>query len=1551
MPEASSRAGVRANYEGLRGKLLDPSLRNRLLNAKLSRTVGIEVHGESADGVFRALVVERKRLAFTGPSEGAGTLFDLPADPTDLRLNTRETPKKLEARLLATWRQAEAQIEEQGLNTLYLALGTLNWIENDASETVLQAPLLLVPVRLERTAGADFRLVYDEADLGPNLSLLAKAKDEFGIVLPEPALADETFCPSAYAAAVAEAVARRLRWTVEPDHISLGFFSFTKFVLYEDLDEKRWPEDAHPTEHPDLAASLGKGYPPSESPFGEETFLDAVRTPQECREVFNADSSQLLAIVEAARGTSMVIEGPPGTGKSQTIANLIAEAVYAGKRVLFVSEKLAALDVVYRRLEEARLADACLQIHSQKASRRAFYDEIERVWTLRGRLQPATEQLERLREVRDTLNATVEALNASLPDRGLSPRTAIGELVTLPAADAEDLAARHDFAAMRGWTLSDLNRRLPAVRNLQRKVATIGVPAQHPFFGCAVPYVDQNRRLELTEAIGQATTMLTEARESARSLAETLRVPEPTTAADVAVLEACVEIAVAAPELDGVALRGEAWTRDEARIRALIVDLRRLREIHRARDAQVLPQAWTVELMPIRAAYEASAGSWLRFLSGDYRRASKTLRAYLAPASPSDPIGQRDLVRDLVEAQGLRAKVDAEAAMAEALFGVQWQGETSDPDRLERLLDWTLGLVRAVAGGRVPEGLLDFFAGRHVSPDLSAQAHRVTEAMGTALAVIERTDSLVRFGREVAAKDEPLAELDARLERWSKAQSQLGEMAEYNGLREEALADGLVQTVALADAWPLAAERLVDSYRRAWLEGVLAEAMEARPLLRRFERTRQEALIEEFRTLDEASLAYNRAQVAHAHLQSVAGVGAEFGNAAELKRQCSLRRGHRPIRWAMSTMPELIQRIKPVFLMSPLSVPAFLPPRKDLFDVVIFDEASQVKPEDALSAIARGRQTIVVGDSKQMPPTSFFERLGQAEEAPDEEGAGDAAVGKLESVLALFASSVTSESRRRWLRWHYRSLHPALIQPSNHLFYEDKLVVPPSPVDASAEAQAGLGVVLRYDPQALYERSGSRKNPAQARAVARAALDHLRNRANESLLVVAFSKAQQEAIEDELESVRREDPGAFSAFATLHPHEPLTVKNLETVQGDERDVTFVSVGYGPDADGKLTMNFGPINAEGGERRLNVLMTRARRRCEVFSSLRSGDILLGDDARFGVVAFKRFLEFAETGHLDLAVPTGREADSPFEEAVATAIRAQGYAVDLQVGSLGFRIDLAVRHPGRPGYYVLGVECDGASYHSARSARDRDKIRQNILEGRGWRLHRVWSTDWWRDSEAETRRLLAAIEAAVEGFTLDETALKAVPVPEAPALHLYQEEPAVSAPHLYEPWKGAFDQGGDANVMGRAIVAIVEREGPIHKELLVKRLRDALNIRSRAQGPFDAGLLNAVLAGTVASRQSFYYAPGDAAVVPRDRRNLDPDERRAEWVAPEEIEAAILQVVGEAYGIAREDLPRGVRDVLGFSLASPKMSEKVLILADLMVAEERLVEEGETLRVRA
>ncbi|UOQ73462.1 DUF3320 domain-containing protein [Hymenobacter cellulosilyticus] len=551
---------------------------------------------------------------------------------------------------------------------------------------------------------------------------------------------------------------------------------------------------------------------------------------------------------------------------------------------------------------------------------------------------------------------------------------------------------------------------------------------------------------------------------------------------------------------------------------------------------------------------------------------------------------------------------------------------------------------------------------------------------------------------------------------------------------------------------------------------------------------------------------------------------------------------------------------------------------------MVFDEASQVKPVDALGAIARGRQLVVVGDSKQLPPTSFFDALTGAGEEADEENV----TADIQSILELCKARQMPE---RMLRWHYRSQHQSLIAPSNYLFYDDKLVIFPSP-----GGQEQLGLMYHHLPETHYERGTTRTNPLEAAGVAEAVLRHTRTTPQLTLGVVAFSQAQRQAVADALEKLRRQHPETEDFF-NRHAHEPFFVKNLENVQGDERDVILISIGYGRTREGYLSMSFGPLNGEGGERRLNVLITRARQRCEVFTNLTADDLDLTRTQARGVAALKSFLHFAQHGILNQNQETGRAPESPFEEAVHRALTARGYTVQPQVGSQGFYIDLAVVDPAQPGRYVLGIECDGAMYHSARSARDRDRLRQQVLENVGWKLHRIWSTDWFRDPLRETERTVQAIEAARRLAVPDEAEESEMLGSEAAEGIAREEVPGGPAP-LAEPYQVAqlpaaarqleVHQHPMARLAGWA-AQVVAIESPVHLDEVTRRITlatGATQVGARIRKSVAAAVRLAVNLRHIRQEGDFLWAPAmTAATVPvRNRSGLPTVSRKPGFVAP-------------------------------------------------------------------
>ena len=408
--------------------------------------------------------------------------------------------------------------------------------------------------------------------------------------------------------------------------------------------------------------------------------------------------------------------------------------------------------------------------------------------------------------------------------------------------------------------------------------------------------------------------------------------------------------------------------------------------------------------------------------------------------------------------------------------------------------------------------------------------------------------------------------------------------------------------------------------------------------------------------------------------------------------------------------------------MSPLSVAQYLPADQATFDVVIFDEASQITTWDAIGAIARGRQTIIVGDPKQLPPTNFFGR------ADDE----DEDLPEVERDMPSILDEVSAAGMPpRRLDWHYRSRDEALIAFSNHFYYDGRLVTFPAPSTSS-------DAIKFHKVNGTYARGQGRVNHDEAKAIARMVKQRLETwlavpeENRHTLGVITFNAEQQSLVLDLLDEIRRENSELEWFFADER-EEPVIVKNLESIQGDERDVMLFSVTFGPDVAGKLTMNFGPINGRGGEKRLNVAITRARRELHVYSSIRAEQIDLDRTRAVGVRDLKAFLDYAERG--SIALPARDEgslgpAESPFEEAVADALGAKGWEVRTQIGVSGFRVDLGVVHPDYAGSYLAGIECDGARYHSSATARDRDKVRQAVLEDLGWTILRVWSTDWFR-----------------------------------------------------------------------------------------------------------------------------------------------------------------------------------------------------------------------------
>jgi very-short-patch-repair endonuclease len=1560
---------IRELLDQARRELLDLSTRNRLLSipvgSKSARV--IHIYDELSSEIFRLLVGEKKAFGFlpgkkpettqesgdlisgtTQPSQdGAGDDDEIGLSPpdedddkntglakrhVDSRLQTSLTPEGLQRRLLELYRNARTIIEETGVNILYLAIGHLKWFEADNSDTPRFAPLILVPVELFRKSAAErFYMRGREEDVEENLSLRAKLEADFEIKLPEFPDAEDLGL-EAYFEAVGKSISEQSDWEVVPNAITLGFFSFAKFLMYRDLDAENWPEEKHLIEHPIVTSLMGEGFSEYKPLLAQETNLDELIPVERLDHVVDADNSQTLAIEMVREGRNLVIQGPPGTGKSQSITNIIATAVLDGKKVIFVAEKLAALEVVKRRLEREDLGDLCLELHSNKANKRAVLEEIARTWQLG---KPKGSEFEalvpNLTSKRVALNQHVAILHGLHVPTGLTPFHVFGELIKL--GDHGGAAAQVDLVGAESWDRMGRSEREHLLLELSERVEQIGTPMQHAWRGVQRETVLKIDLDLICNQIRKAVDKLLEVRQTAKSLSNALRSPEPPDFVSSATHILRAEHVAKAPAVDKQAICNGVWSAGLDRLGDLVETGEKFTGAVTDVGEKVTEGVWGKDFQQVRAYLAAYGESFLRFLNNNYRRAIAELRGILKIRLPRGFEARLQLTDQLVAGQAALRAVRGGKDLGESAFGSHWRAEKSDWNKLAAIIHWVKD-QQAV-------GLGDDF--RLMFADLSDT--QITGQLGFQLAeqslecqaILRRLFGELHIDLKVAFGTDdlliiPFSQLESRLATWLADPESLSQWSNYFVRAQRARKLGLGQLVDPLEVGVIAPGGLRDCFRRACFSRILREMTKIHLELARFDGDLHDRLVAEFRRLDLDRLTLAKYQVLGAQYERMPPSNSGVGAVGILKGEMARKRGHRPIRKLLRDAGSVVQAIKPVFMMSPLSVAQFIEPGTLDFDLLVIDEASQVQPVDALGAIARCKQIVVVGDSKQLPPTRFFTRLTtEASAAEEEEDSGAAQAQDIESILGLCCARGLPQTM---LRWHYRSRHHSLIAVSNHEFYENELFIVPSPYATSSE----LGLSFHHISEGVFDSGGSSANRIEAKAVCRAVIDHARNRPNLSLGVAAFSVRQQQAILDELELLRRENPDT-EAFFNGHPAEPFFVKNLENVQGDERDVIFISIGYGRDMNGFLAMRFGPLSNDGGERRLNVLISRAKRSCDVFSSITADDIDLERASGRGVRSLKAFLQFAQTGRLAIAERSGREEQSPFEEAVRAALQQHGYEVHPQVGIAGFFIDLAVVDRERNGRYTLGIECDGAAYHSSRSARDRDRLRQAVLEDHGWIIHRIWGTDWFQRPTHQLQKTISAIEraklAADEAFRQEKAKAKAEGSEIARENELHDDDPRFSALgqpyHIvdFKPPQNVEPHQLTAREMADLLFNIIQEEGPIHEDELVSRVKDLWNYQragSRIQDAVAKGI-RSLLVTKRCSREDDCLSIPTAPVVVRNRETAPPGLKKPERLPPSEIRAAIFMFIDLNHGISLREIPIAVSRVFGFKTTSEVLRDVI------------------------
>lgn len=1356
-----------------RSKLLDLTLRNKLINFKESSKQAVPLFTPQPEDV--------ENLLAQGKALKLKSLLDLmpEQDPRALEHQARSTQATLQAhlsrqalskqelladldgdqldkRLTEIFRNARTAQEEGGANTLFLVFGMLQWTDSKDRSRSMRAPMVMVPVTLERqSVNSAFVLRRHDDDTIVNPTLLQLLEYQFELKIPRVTHASELpqdesgVDIAAIWASFRSAVVDLSGFEVIPS-VWLGLFSFTKYLMWKDLTDRLDDILKSPLVRHLMQPNEQQVSPLAQGHFLEEASLDEARQPQDLFIPADCDSSQLAAVNAAADGLSFVLEGPPGTGKSQTITNIIADALARGKTVLFVSEKIAALSVVHDRLKKLGLAPFLLELHSAKATKSEVLAQFDRALKSGSRhtVTDWMQEAQRLNRLRQGLNDYVKALHQRHTN-GLTVFRATGLLIRqhrYPACDFH-------------WPSPDVHTAelLDQMREIAKQIETTGdlIPLCDREHLKGIGLTDwsphwQRQFEQQAQTVQQAIDAMQQACLSVESILKIETLADSSFEGWEWFDALCGVLLQYEP--DYIALLDTA----DAPQQHVWVEqaIHAGQHLHRL-EAQLyidwLPEICQQPISDVLVAWRQSNRYWLfkKWLA-QFRMRNMLREFHINGLRPetSAVIPLLDLV---IHTQQAQHAFTEHTVNAQQTCGALWAGQQTDWTRLAQAQTWRaafetrlqqwlgadltqqqailaqlLGLLQ-----QHPKGLLAHEPIGRVLREWQQAHHHCRDQYRQLLQQCGLSASLPMHTTHI------LNQIRRDVRGWQESVRYLRDWCNWQQLKQSAYQLGLKPLTDVFEAGQLAWSQASDFFEYRYADWWVAEIFSRTPALTRFSAVDHERKIQEFRDTDarfaELTKQYIYAKVAEkipaselAPAQTPLGI---------LKREIQKKTRHMPVRKLLATTSDLLSHLAPCMLMSPLSVAQYLDAANTSFDLVIFDEASQIPTWDAIGAIARGKQVIVVGDPKQLPPTSFFSS-GQSDDGTADD------IQDLESILD---ECLGSGMRVHTLKWHYRSQKESLITFSNHRYYDAQLITFPSPTHPDN------GVTFHH-VDGVYQRAGARNNRQEAEAVVTFIEQHLQaDQPNpQSIGVVTFSQAQQQLIEDLLDAARRKNPVLDRQIQAL-TNEPLFVKNLENVQGDERDIILFSICYGPDETGRVAMNFGPLNRDGGHRRLNVAITRAKTQIHLFSTLHPDQLDLSRSKARGVADLKHYLQFAIQGAPALVAqtsPTGLSPDSPFEVEVLNHLLDQGWQVHCQVGCSSYRIDLAVVDPRAEGRYLLAIECDGASYHSAATARDRDKLRQMVLERLGWTVHRIWSTEWWTNREREQQRLQKAIQQAMQ-----------------------------------------------------------------------------------------------------------------------------------------------------------------------------------------------------------
>ena len=1509
-------------------KLLDLSLRNSLLNFRpntmsvqlLTSDLGTLEDEMSKDTEFKVMPVPDDMVLKVSDSKiyeaenGKDQITSIAeSEFRSSRLRTYLKEADLEKIMKKLHRQAKVSIEENGANTIYLALGFLRWYETDKSEKPRYAPLVLVPVDIIRKVQEkSYSIKMRDEETQVNITMLEMLRQFFGIDIkgldPVPMDENGVDIPKIFNT-IRQGIMARSRWDIE-EYAFVGQFSFNRFIMWNDIRNR-----ADELAENKVVASLisGKTEWAENDLYISPLDLDKKVKPSDLVVPLSADSSQLAAVYAASQGKSFVLHGPPGSGKSQTITNMIASALYQGKSVLFVAEKMAALAVVEKRLDKVGLGPFCLELHSNKAQKRAVLKQLEETLNV-GKIKSPAEykaQADKIYEMRQELNGIMEELHKKR-NFGFSVYDA-----AVRYEKYKDKGGKFEFTREQLDSMSESSFGMwrETLESLAAAGREFGDVTTTPLSVCETVSVTPETRGALEKKLNELKSALGKAESARTSLSKV-------TGTDNMSYEQCKAAAdiIASSKVEGKVLpkvADSSWAEMKAQAEKLISSGRDMSALQAEILEKYEPSVLKYDSSDALVKWKTADSKW--FLSKHFG-IKKLVTELAAHAKSKDTVTKENIVSQyekLNQLAALKKEIeDAPAALKESLAPV-WNGENTDWTALEKAVEKSEKI-----GKLIEDSPFDGNAKKSICASLdSAETVSGFDALDRIVDELSRDFGVVP--EKLFAGDNWCAEASQRADGIIGALPQLKEWSGIVGICKKLREFGIGNVADAYLSGKVPTDQLTEAFEADLSKSAVTATISRSKELADFNGTLFEDTIRRFgEVLDKFSELSIKELAAELSAKIPApGSSANSSEIGILQKAIKSNGRMMSIRKLFDSIPNLLRRMCPVMLMSPISVAQYIDPSYPKFDLVIFDEASQLPTCEAVGAIARGENVIVVGDPKQLPPTSFFASNQVDEENYEKED--------LESVLD---DCLALSMPQKHLLWHYRSRHESLIAYSNAKYYENKLYTFPSPDDQTSK-------VSWVHVEGYYDKSSTRTNKAEAQAVVaeicrRLADPQLRRM---SIGVVTFSLPQQNLVDDLLMDAFREDP-QLETWAN-EMYEPILIKNLENVQGDERDVIMFTIGYGPDKEGKVSMNFGPLNRDGGWRRLNVAISRSKCEMIVFSVITPDMIDLSRTRSDGVEGLKGFLEFAAKGRSALPVRAGSQlSGSGFEQIVAEEVKKMGYDCKCNVGCSDYRIDVAVANPDKPDSYLLGINCGSeANYHNG-TASDRTLSQPGVLKGLGWSVMSVYILDWLDNKDKVLSKIKSEIEGAVERYRhpvekKEESKPKQEIVFETEEVQSFEEMFDKYEPYQVKPMGEAADfSEGNAQKIAKCINDILAAEAPISRKLLEKKTYESWGV-SRAsaasKAAFEAALAVSEGVCSESGDNTFVWAKSQDRESYDICRTLGKDEGRRDIddIAPEEIAVGIKRIMARQVAMTRDDLLREAAHLFGYTRMSAALETAV------------------------